>query len=192
MSAATKTKEWILTRIQEIKNEFYETTKKNVFFKKSQKQELANRILQELSIQDLIAASIYILPDKLDICSIYVDYSIIKMYIHPDIYDQILEKLISLLNTVSNSNGYKIHVNLEGFTITSAERHKQVIEQFCQQMECIHYLNHMQKMYIYNTPVMIDSISSFFSYLLHPEMKQKMVKYEKSESSDKIAQLFAK
>jgi hypothetical protein len=192
----TSTKDRVLTRIQEIKTEFYETNKKSVFFKKTQKQELANRIIQELSISELIDASIYIFSPPNTRTRIYVDYSVIKMYIHANIYEQILEKLISILtstckNTADGSDQtYEIHINLEGFTITSAERHKVIIEQFCQRMNNTHYFDYMQIMYIYNTPTMIDTISSFFSYLLHPDIKKKMVKYDKSESEVKMAQLF--
>ena len=65
-----------------------------------------------------------------------------------------------------------------------------IIEQFCQRMNNTHYFDYMQIMYIYNTPTMIDTISSFFSYLLHPDIKKKMVKYDKAESDVKMAQLF--
>jgi hypothetical protein len=190
------TKDRVLSRIQEIKTEFYETNKKNVFFKKTQKQELANRIIQELSIGELIDASVYVFSPPNTQTRIYVDYSVIKMYIHANIYEQILEKLISILtstckNTADGSDQtYEMHINLEGFTITSAERHKVIIEQFCQRMNNTHYFDYMQIMYIYNTPTMIDTISSFFSYLLHPDIKKKMVKYDKAESDVKMAQLF--
>jgi len=190
------TKDRILTRIQEIKAEFYETNKKSVFFKKTQKQELANRIIQELSISELIDASIYVFSQPNTQTRIYVDYSVIKMYIHTDIYEQILEKLISILTSTCTNTAYgsdqtyEIHINLEGFTITSAERHKVIIEQFCQRMNNTHYFDYMRIMYIYNTPTMIDTISSFFSYLLHPDIKKKMVKYDKAESEVKMAQLF--
>jgi hypothetical protein len=36
---------------------------------------------------------------------------------------------------------------------------------------------------------MIDALSGLFSYLLHPNIKQKMVKYDKDESLAKIAEI---
>jgi len=176
----------ILTRIQQIKAEFYETNRKNVFFKKTQKQELSNRIIQELSIQDLVDVSIYPLSGN----HIYVDYSIIKIYLDSSVYDKILEKMITLLAKCCTSDKkYNIHINLEGFTITSAERHKGIIEAVCQKINNTHFFDNMEVMYIYNTPAMIDTISSMFSYLIHPNMKHKMVKYGKSESPEKLCNL---
>lgn len=51
------------------------------------------------------------------------------------------------------------------------------------------YFDYMTIMYIYNTPSMIDAISGLFSYLLHPNIKQKMVKYDKDQSLGKIAEI---
>ena len=144
----------------------------------------------------------YRLPDVVDIAvnvacynRIYVDYSIIKMYIDVSVYDKIVDRLFSLLMECccktedSGESSFEIHINLEGFTITSAERHKVVIEQFCQRMDNTKCFEFMRIMYIYNTPSMIDAISSLFSYLVHPNIKQKMLKYTKTDSADRIAYL---
>lgn len=182
------TKSQIFQNIQDIKTEFYSQNTKNMFFKKSQKQELSNRIIEKIPILDLIDISIYRFSDQ---NRIYVDYSIIKMYIDISLYEIILEKLIQLLTDCTNTGTgtYEIHINLDGFTITSAERHKAVIEQFCQRMNNTKYFDYMTIMYIYNTPSMIDAISGLFSYLLHPNIKQKMVKYDKDQSLGKIAEI---
>jgi hypothetical protein len=182
----------ILQQINDIKTDFYAQNSKNFFFKKTQKQELSNKITQQISVSDLIDVSMYRFSTE---NRVYVDYSIIKMYIDSPIYDQLCEKLIQLLanfmntNTNTNTQTYEIHINLDGFTITSAERHKMVIEQFCQKMNNTKHFDYMDKMYIYNTPSMIDAISGLFSYLIHPNMKQKMVKYDKDNSADKIVEI---
>ena len=178
----------ILQQINDIKTDFYAQNNKNFFFKKTQKHDLSNKITQQISVSDLIDVSMYRFSTE---NRVYVDYSIIKMYIDSPIYDQLCEKLIQLLANFTNTNTqtYEIHINLDGFTITSAERHKTVIEQFCQKMNNTKHFDYMDKMYIYNTPSMIDAISGLFSYLIHPNMKQKMLKYDKDHSIDKIIEI---
>ena len=83
------TKTQIFQNIQDIKNDFYSQNTKNIFFKKSQKQELSNRIIEKISILDLIDISIYRFSDE---NRIYIDYSIIKMYIDIPLYEIILKK----------------------------------------------------------------------------------------------------
>ena len=114
------------------------------------------------------------------------------MYIDITVYDQILDRILNLLkNSCENNETYEIHVNLEGFTMTSVERHKAVIEQFCQRMNETKYFDYMHIMHIYNTPSMIDAISNIFSYFIHPNIKHNIIKYFKPESEEKIAQLLS-
>lgn len=179
----------IIQKIQDIKADFYAQNSKNIFFKKSQKQDLSNRIIQEISVDNLIRVSIY----KFSQSSIFVDYSIIKIYIDTSIYEQLLDKLINIMLecTATGPNyTYEMHINLDGFTITSAERHKSVIEQFCQRVNNNDvFFNKMTHMYIYNTPSMIETISKLFMYMVHPNIKEKMVKYDKEQSVDKLAEI---
>ena len=177
----------IIRKIQNIKADFYAQNSKNIFFKKSQKQDLSNRIINEISVNDLINVSIYQFSQN----RIYIDYSIIKIYIDSQIYDQLLENLINILSecTKTPETIYEMHINLDGFTITSAERHKSVIEKFCEKVNNETFFDKMKFMYIYNTPSMIDTISRLFMYMVHPNMKEKMIKYDKEQSVDKLTEI---
>jgi len=176
------------SKIHEIKNTFYETSGKNVFFKKEQKFECAGTISKSIGLDEMIKKTFYVLPNT---NKVYADYSVFKLYATPDTFDYISTKLIDLLNTISLDGAYELHINLESFTISAYERYKQFITIYCN--KCLSYGSSqsisMSKMVIYNTPLFIDSLSRILRPVMHPDVPNRIAYYKKNESPLLLLQL---
>jgi len=175
-------------KIHEIKNAFYETSGKNLLFKKNQKFECAGTISKSIGLDEMIKKTFYVLPNT---NKVYADYSVFKLYATPDTFDYISTTLLDLLNMVSLSGSYELHINLESFTISAYERYKQFITIYCN--KCLSYESSrsisMSKMIIYNTPIFIDSISRILRPMMHPDVPNRITYYKKSESPILLLQL---
>jgi hypothetical protein len=73
----------LLDDLEKYKSSYYSENKKNVFFKKDQKMDMASKIATEFNLDDLIRKTIYIIPGT---NQIYFDYNVFKMYAHPTNY----------------------------------------------------------------------------------------------------------
>ena len=73
--------------LQNYKDKFYETNKKNNFFTKNQKLECAKAISKEFSIDDLLKSTIY---NEENTNKIHMSYPLIKNFLHPNIYQQVI------------------------------------------------------------------------------------------------------
>jgi hypothetical protein len=73
--------------LEKFKYKYYDENKKNVFFKKDQKMDLANKVCTEFDITQLINKTIYIISGT---NKIYVDYTIFKLYANPSIFEIII------------------------------------------------------------------------------------------------------
>lgn len=185
MSTADK----LLNDIEKYKNTFYSENKKNIFFKKSQKMEVATQICNEFHIDELIKKTVILLPDT---NRVFIDYPFFKLYATPDNYKQIIDSVIACFNVCIQKYGnFECHINLNSFTITAAERYKTAIEIFCK--DCLksetRYGRMLSKMYIYHSPGMIERFTSIFLHLIDPHVRDKFVLHNKEESDDLIKRL---
>ena len=169
------------SKVQEIQTAFYESSGKKLFFKREQKFECADTISKSIGIDEMIKKTFYVLPNT---NKVYADYSVFKLYATPDTFDYISTMLLGILNTVSLSGSYELHINLDSFTISAYERYKQFITVYCN--KCLSYESMpsilMSKMFIYNTPLFIDSISRIVRPMMHPDVPNRIVYYKKNES----------
>ena len=95
------------------------------------------------------------------------------------------------MNCIHTFGDFECHINLNTFTITAANRYKQVIELFsdkCFKNET-KYSTVLSKLYIYNSPGMIEAISRIFLHLIDPLVRSKIVLFNKSESGGKLNDL---
>ena len=176
--------------ISKIQTDFYSSQRKNIFMKASQKSECAEVITRQIPLEDLIRNTIYIVPNS---CSIYMDYPLFKTYVNPVNYQEVVNHIFRTINDVIHQCGtFEMHINLHTFTISAAERYNQVIQSFCN--ECCknntQYINVMNRMYIYNTPSMIQSISSFLVKHTNESIKEKTIFYTKDDSCMRLNELF--
>jgi hypothetical protein len=168
-------------KIRELTNKYYSENKKNIFFKNKQKMDCAANISISIGINEFINNSIYIIPNT---NNLFLDYTIFKQFANPDNYNIIIEHILSLIETIiRNFNIFSVHINLDTFTISAAERYKNIITMFLN--KCIinnsGYSLKLDKMHIYNTPNSFQTISTILMPLIDNEIKTKIILYDKKK-----------
>jgi hypothetical protein len=180
----------ILLEIEELNKKYYDKNTKNIFFKKQQKKECANYISQNIDVDILLRATIFIIPNT---SHIYFDYTLLKTYATPDLYPRMIEYAITLFDEcITKYDMYEMHVNLNTFTLSALERHYDVVRIFCEQClvsgQC--YSEKLTKLHIYYIPSVFDKISLLLDKFIHEEVKKKIVKYTKEESEIVTTKLY--
>ena len=172
----------LVKMMEKYQQEYYESQGKNMFFKKGQKQDCAKGVSQAFPLEDMLKKTIYIIPEK---NNLIFDYTVFKLFATSDNFEAIIQRVIDsydiLLNKYPN---FEVHINLDGFTISAAERYKSVIQLFCN--KCMtaetRYTTYITAMYLYYTPSMIENISTLLKPFIDPIILQRIVMYSKSES----------
>jgi hypothetical protein len=190
----------LLDDISKIREEFYSSRRKNIFFSSSQKTECADFVTSKLSLEELIHNTITIISNRI----IYVDYSLFKQYASPANYEQIIKRLFDCIHTVMGNgedgtfHPFELHIHLATFSISAAERYKDFIQWFYRiyfQSE-LDYGNCMAAMHIYYVPSMMNTISTILKTYMTESMsrraaiRNKIFMYNKEESSIKLTELF--
>ena len=186
----------MLELLNKMKADYYTESKPNMFFKNTQKMQCAETISKNIELATLLGKTAYILPNN-NKNIIYIEYPLFKLFANPENYRAIVDHLINLiLIFIANKVTYEMHINLKGFTISAAERYKQVIQLFCN--ECcnlastsnISFVEDLTVLKIYHTPSVMETISRMLSSLTDPTVKKKLVFCSKAESDGLIQQLF--
>lgn len=175
-------------KITDAKDTYYANSTRNTFFKKQQKYDCANTICENVGLDEMIDKTFYVIPNT---NKVYMDYTIFKLYAIPENFDYMATKLLEELNSVAEINEYEIHVNMESFTISAYDRYKDFISIYCN--KCLMFNTteslKMSKMYIYNTPMVIDTIAKMLKPIMHPGIHSKTVCYNKKESPELLVKL---
>ncbi len=177
--------------IMQIKNSFYETNKKNIFFKNSQKFDCAREVCSKMDIVKLMDQTLWVVPDK---NQFYFDYRVYKLYGNPDNFKLVIENVLHMIKWCITEYGkFEIHLNLSSFTVSAAERYKEMIKMFCDicmnQTE-VAYLSYLTVMNIHNIPNVFEHISKILMPILPPELIPKLRLQRKEESLPVITQLY--
>jgi hypothetical protein len=180
----------LLKEVEQFQNTYYSKNSKNIFFKSKQKMDCAAQISQEFDIGRLIEKTVYLVPNT---NRVYFDYTMFKLYGNPDNYQMIVKYVMSVFQHCIETYGeFELHVNLNSFTITAAERYRAAIELFCN--ECMkgrtRYASLLTKMCIYNSPGMIEHVTGLFGGMIDPLIRERLVIYNKEETGSKIEELF--
>ena len=106
--------------------------------------------------------------------------------------NQLLVDILHLYDIVLSTNTkIQVHVLLDTFTVSAAERYKECISIFCK--KCMNsstrYSKLIEKMYIYNTPSMVENISLIIKPFIDPNVGQCVVLFSKADSPAMIKQL---
>ena len=177
----------LLQQLENYKNNYYSENSKNIFLKNKQKIECAEVVSSQCNIEELISKTVYLIKDT---NKVYIDYPIFKMYAHPSIYQRIIEHTQNILDEcIHKYDCFEVHVNLKSFTISAAERYRQIIQDFYEaalSKNTVYYVK-MNKIYVYYTPSAIGDIAKL---LLQPEILPKVHTYSKDVSDSKIRDLF--
>lgn len=181
----------ILESIEKVQESFYDSNGKNRLFKKSQKIDCAKEVSRQINIDDLLNMTVYILPGT---NKVVFYYSVFKLYANPDNYDLIISYILKRYDEVlnNNNNTFEIHMSLDTFSVSAAERYKEIIRMFCE--KCMNastnYSTSMTKLYVYNSPAVMDPIMTIIKPFIDPSVKDKIVFYSKSESTSLLQKLY--
>lgn len=161
-------------QVQAFKQQYYCKENKSLFSSSSKKFKCAQEVSNQFNLVELMHDSIFIMENT---CKIYVDYPRVKSFVNPDNYDAVRQHVYALSEFILQSHHtFELHINLKSFTITAAQRYKDLITIFCDQ-----YLNtsgeshKLSFLYIYNTPKMVQAIQKMFSPFISQSHKNKIV-----------------
>ena len=180
----------LLNELEKFKSQYYSDNKKNMIFKSTQKNHLANSICEQFGTDDLFIRTSFIIPNT---NKIYITYPLLKLFANPSNYEQFTNYVQSLfLRCINQYGSFECHVNLESLTVTAVERNKKLIEIFARDPSengGIEYTSYLTTLCMYNTPNVIDNIRQIISYLIEPELMNKITTYNKKESIVKLNEL---
>jgi hypothetical protein len=165
----------LLEEVERFKEEYYKTNRKNIFFKKSQKQDFARKVSDNFNINELLEKTIYI--DSLTY-RVFVDYNVFKLYANDDTYQIIKNHAKNVFYNIHNKS-FEFHIDINGFTISAAERYKSFFEMMFSEF-MVNNEDLITKIYIYNSPSIIDTLMVFFKNMLTTNIKSKIIIVPKS------------
>lgn len=181
--------EEFMNKINRLQTDFYSKNGKNVLFKSAQKKECASTIANSMNIDQLINHTVYNINGS---NKIYIDYTIFKLYATKDNYLEIIKRILELFQAAIDQYGsFEAHINMNSFTISSYERYKEIIPQFC--TKCFNdptrFSLLLSKMVIYHTPSIFDAIAKLCNSFINENVRNRIVLCNKSESEGLIESL---
>jgi len=178
-------------KIINIKLHFSKASSDNFsLFRNTNKLNCAKMVSTNIDVQELIKHTTFIIPNT---NKIYIDYVLFKSYAHNEVYDALIKNVIHLFNTcIESHNSFEIHVDLNTFSISAAQRYKPLIQILCN--ECLSsqtpLMSYLTTFRIYNTPYMIDSISAIFRPFISDQIKNKVEFVSRKDSMNHKEVLF--
>jgi hypothetical protein len=184
-------------QIDKFKEDYYSNnggkkSSMNFTGKSRQKTDIAQKVSEQFSLNQLLDRTMYKLPGK---NHIFIDYLIFKQYANETNYDEIISHMLRIYDDCIATYGtFVLHVNLASFSTTAAERYKGIIERynsrFMQDEDTI-YMKRMDRMYIYHPPSMLQMIYTMLKPIMNPNLHSKTVVIPKNESDAKLNELFS-
>jgi hypothetical protein len=165
----------VTAQLDEFKNKY--KSKKPSFFesKATNKMERAKEITTQIPLDQLLSNTFFIIDNS---NKIYLDYPKLKLFATPNIYDQMLEHVTKLIQICVNIFGnVELHANLNTFSITAANRYKELIQKLCThffQSDSL-YKNEITHIYLHNYPKIIPLLTSLFSGFVDDNSYDKIV-----------------
>ena len=178
--------------IDNIKEEFYSESGKNTLFKKAQKFDCAKKVVSKIPLEVLLSKMCVIFENT---NVIHIDYPTMKTFASPENFEIISDNTISNFDFLKRTYGtFEIFINFDGFTVSAAERYKDLIEIFCKKCFQINagFAFAVTRLVVYNAPTMIDSVKYAFWPFMEEEIKKNIVVVQKKDSAaiiNKIVQL---
>ena len=137
----------------------------------------------------MITKTIYVIPGT---NKIYMDYTIFKLFAHPEIFDLIIQHIINTCRyLVTYYGSLEAYINLDSFTVSAAERYRGFIQQYCK--NCLHentdFAVLLTKLHILNTPSVIEMIVKIIKPVIDKNVVDKVVFHKKNEESNNIIKI---
>ena len=177
-------------KINETVEEYYSIHTKNTFFKNIQKKDCAEYVSNSFDINELLNSTIFMIPGH---PYVFIDYTLLKLYINDNNYFEMIRKYQQMFEECfAIYNRVEVHLNLDTFTISAAQRYKVYIEKFAN--ECMingtGYSSLLSKFVVYHPPNMIDNIFLIIKPIVDKRLLNKIELIEKKESSQRLKELF--
>ena len=85
-----------------------------------------------------------------------------------------------------------MNINLESFTVTAAERYKDIIKLYCEESakNGTHFVDTLDCMKLYNLPSVLELITKILKPIINPVAYNKIKLLSKEESKKGIEELF--
>lgn len=171
----------LIQQLKQLRDDYYNTSPKNNFFKNSQKLLCAETVSRKFDITDLLNKTAYIIDDT---PCIFFDYTIFKLYANKNNYENIVSHMLKLYDDcIEKYDEYSIFTDLNTFSISALERYKSLIILFNE--KCKMNLNYSQKLKcwkILNSPSFFDTVSQILFTLIDKEVIQKIQLISKKEN----------
>lgn len=180
-----------VSKVEQLKEEYYSHNKKNVLFKKSQKMDCALTICNSMDVPKLIENTMHIIPNT---NAVYFSYPVFKLYATDKNYDMIISHIFSLFHKcIENFGTYQVHIDLLSYTVSACERYKPIFPVLFN--ECFHkektFSNKLDRLFIYNTPHAMETIIQIMKPLVDNNVRHKIIFYSKHESDVLMKTLLA-
>jgi hypothetical protein len=175
-----------ITELNKIQENYYNSNSKNILFKKTQKFDCAKEICKNIDINAVLSKTIYIVPNT---NSLYMNYPLFKLFANPDIFDLIVDHIITMCRSlIDNFGWFDVYVNLESFSVSAAERYKPLIQSYNE--KCLNkntdFALLMKKLNILNTPSVIEMIVKILKSIIDKNVYEKVNFIKKGEESKTI------
>ena len=186
----------MLDKLNALKESFYnhpDNLKKSLF-KTKQKEDCALMVANQISLDEVISQSFFTLPGCPSV--FYMNYPIMKTYMNHENYQEITDKLIQVLvgaTQMSSTGQIQVHINLNGFTVSAAERYKYIVEYFstkCNENDIV-LTPFIECVNIYYTPAAMPSIMSMLRLFIQPKIFDIINYIAKDESAELLHTLFS-
>jgi len=180
-----------MSQLDKFKEDYYNTNSKNLFFKKSQKRDIAQKVSSNFNLEDLMKRTIFVIPNS---HHIIFDYTVFKHYAHEDNYEDIIQYSRKLIHDcVEQHRSYVFHANISSLTITSLERHRRFIDIANQMYMTSGGLGeYFLQIYLYYPPSVMDSVFTIIRPCMDASILNKFVVVSKKDSEDVYPQLLEK
>ena len=110
--------------------------------------------------------------------TVTIEYPVLKLFCHDENHDQCITYILNKFKElISKYDNYNCVINLDTFTISSADRHRKLIEKFCG--ACLNdadtqYSENLKTLYIINSPNIMESLYKLFNSFIVPTVKSKI------------------
>lgn len=172
----------LLTNMLSIQQKYFEINSKNKLFKKTQKFDCAKYVADNLDLDKMIEAAVFILPGK---NVIFIDYLIFKIFAHQDNYERIINHIMNLFDyAIKYYGSFEVNLNLRLFTVSAVERYIPPISNFCKRCLSHHtnYTEHMNFFRILNTPLVMEMIITIVKPFVEKDVICKLTFLSKDDS----------
>jgi hypothetical protein len=177
----------LLKQINQARNDYISESGKSILFKNKQKQDCAKHVSTLYDTNTLLQMSMYLIPNN---PILFIDYTILKLFINEDNFPVLVNHYKNLYDTCYNQFGTIIlNLNLDTFSVSAAYRYKNIIEMFSKEFMQTHYSYNLNKLIIYNSPSMMDTIYSIFKHCIDHILMDKIVLVTKKDSTEDIQYL---